>query len=125
MHAGLAAATVGADQSNSWLESAGVIGQILTPTTQAVARAKHRISRFPEVQLNGSQSASFDGEDLDYKWDSIGGRASLDYPNISSPIATFKRGPGRYVFRLTVTDDAGNTSTDRVTILYEGRRNRN
>jgi hypothetical protein len=72
------------------------------------------------MQLDGTQSASFDGKPLTYQW-SLGSTslfAQLANANTATPTVFFEGGQGMYVFTLTVTDSAGSTATDTVTVWF-------
>jgi hypothetical protein len=69
------------------------------------------------VTLNGALSSDADGSIASYKWEKVSGPESfyITSPNsVSTSITNLVA--GTYVFKLTVTDNNGATSTDNVTI---------
>jgi phospholipase C len=90
-----------------------------TPSaTKAVANPKGLTTVLPQIQLDGTQSTSFDGQPLTYAWTVANGsgQAVILAANTATPLVQFQGGPGSYTFTLTVTDSAGNIATDNVTI---------
>lgn len=89
-----------------------------TKTTTAVAGPKNFVTLSPSVQLDGTQSVSFDGKPLTYSWteSAASPQAQISNPNQSQTFVILQGGPGVYTFTLTVTDSAGKTATDTVTI---------
>src|ERR1051326_3180901 len=88
-----------------------------TPTTIAVANPKGATVFLNQVTLDGSASKSFDGKPLTYRWALAPGSllAAINGENTVSPTVQLNNGFGTYTFVLTVTDSAGNTSTDNST----------
>ena len=86
--------------------------------TTAVANPKNFTTISPVVQLDGTQSTSYDGKPLTYAWSesSSSPQAAIVGANTATPQVQFQGGPGVYTFILLVTDDAGKTATDPVTI---------
>ncbi|MBC2715033.1 MAG: hypothetical protein HF978_06960 [Desulfobacteraceae bacterium] len=75
------------------------------------------------VTLNGTNSSDPDGEITAYHWELISGSSAIDTSEIvlshpSGPITTFTAPDARgwVQFRLTVTDDNGDTDSDTVMI---------
>jgi hypothetical protein len=69
------------------------------------------------VNVNGSLSADQDGSIASYKWEKVSGPSSfyITNPNqVTTSITNLIA--GTYVFRLTVTDNNGATSTDDITV---------
>ena len=92
------------------------------PQTQAVAEPKGAVSVAPELFLDGTKSTSATGGALLYQWTTVGSRpAALTNADTAMPLVQFGSGAGEYIFQLTVTDSAGASATDRVSILYAGR----
>ncbi|WP_298734854.1 PKD domain-containing protein [uncultured Chitinophaga sp.] len=76
------------------------------------------------VQLNGSNSKDDDGNISSYTWKKISGAAgeTIVTPNSSKTNVTGLK-PGTYVFELTVKDDRGSSSADRVTVTVYPQKN--
>jgi hypothetical protein len=69
------------------------------------------------VMVNGSLSTDQDGSIASYKWEKVSGPTSFSITNPNSSSTSISNlVAGTYVFRLTVTDNNGVTSTDSVTI---------
>lgn len=66
------------------------------------------------INFNGSQSSDAEGKIIEYSWDWKGGSATGPIPT-----AIFTK-PGTYEVTLTVTDDTGARSTDRLTVAAGG-----
>ncbi|HZT28862.1 MAG TPA: alkaline phosphatase family protein [Bryobacteraceae bacterium] len=90
--------------------------------TKAVANPKALTVTVKQVQLDGSGSTSFDGKPLTYQWSvAAGGPAAIIYnASTATPTVQFNNGSANYTFVLTVTDDAGQTSTDTAVVTYFG-----
>ncbi len=93
------------------------------PNRPPVANAGDDITtRLPVngVLLNGDNSYDPDGDDISFKWQQVSGpsTALIIYDNIASPYAS-RLVVGEYIFRLTVTDVKGLSSSDnmKVTVL--------
>jgi hypothetical protein len=98
-------------------------GYLLTPTqTKALAGPKDITVTQKSIQLDGTQSVSADGSPLTYSWAIPQGYPSVAIGggNTSTPTVQFPLTRGTYMFQLTVTDSAGNTATDSVTLNYMG-----
>jgi subtilisin family serine protease len=69
------------------------------------------------VTLNGTASRDLNGTIVSYQWAQTAG-APVDLLNSGSPIATFvaPANSGTLTFRLTVTDNEGQTGTDTVNV---------
>lgn len=76
------------------------------------------------VQLNGSGSKDDDGNVSSYSWKKISGAAgeTIVTPNSSKSNVTGLK-PGSYVFELTVKDDRGSSSADRVNVTVYPQKN--
>lgn len=90
--------------------------------TTAVAGPKDATVFTRTFQLDGSKSTSADGKPLTYAWTIPAGspQAGLLGTGTSTPTVQFGQGRSTYTFLLTVTDSAGTTATDLVTIQYLG-----
>jgi hypothetical protein len=88
-----------------------------------VAIPKNLTTKAFELQLDGSTSTSFDGGPLTYQWSVNADSLPAAIMGISYPATTSKvqleGGPGTYTFTLTVTDSAGNTAADSVTVVKQ------
>ena len=88
-------------------------------TTKAVAGPKDASTIQQFFLLDGSASVGFDSKPLKYSWIVLNGTAGLTGASTATPTANFLLfGPA--VFELTVTDSAGGTAKDTVTINYAG-----
>jgi len=58
---------------------------------------------------------------VSYVWRTVGKSAAIIGPTTATPRVQFAEGFGDYVFEVTATDAAGNTSTSQVTVRYVGR----
>lgn len=68
--------------------------------------------------LNGSSSSDADGSITEYTWSKISGPAQFAFGNANSASTTVSNlVAGTYVFRLTVKDNGGKTSTDDVSVV--------
>lgn len=76
------------------------------------------------VKLNGSGSTASAGKAIkSYAWRKVSGPYGEEFSNARSSVNTATAlVPGTYVFRLTVTDNAGKTATDDVKVIvkYKG-----
>ena len=93
-----------------------------TPTsrvTKAVANPKNLVATSFQLSLDGTASTSFDGKPLTYQWSLSSGspNAQISNANTATPLVFLANGKGAYSFTLTVTDSAGNTSTDTTTVF--------
>jgi hypothetical protein len=93
-------------------DSASAVAE-LTPRTLSTVQ--------PEITLSAANSYSGTGTPLTYDLRVLSGVASVSNGDTASPRVQFNGGPGPYVFQLTVTDTMGNTSSDVVTVMYNGR----
>jgi phospholipase C len=86
--------------------------------TQAIANPKSTFTTLVSITLDATASTSANGQPLTYLWTS----ASTNQPVLitgagtTTPTVTFLGSVGVYTFILTVTDTAGNTSTDTVSV---------
>ena len=88
--------------------------------TKAVAGPKDASTVQQFYLLDGTASVAFDGRPLKYSWTMISGNAGLTGASTATPTANFLLfGPA--TFELTVTDSAGGTAKDTVTINYAGK----
>ena len=94
-------------------------GRAATAPT-AVAGPKELTTFANQIQLDGTKSASVDGSPLTYRWTNAPGSptAAISKADTATPIVQFPTGPVPYVFELTVTDSAGRTATDKVTVNF-------
>lgn len=93
------------------------------PTT-AVAEPKNVTTAAFQITLDGSKSKASGGGMLKYSWAIAKGSPSgtISFGDTANPVVQFgTRGPVDYVFELTVTDSAGRTASDTVTVKYVGR----
>ena len=90
--------------------------------TTAVANPKNQTTIYKQVQLDGSASTAANGGPLTYSWQlqQGGGSAALTNANTATPNVQFGSG-GIYTFQLMVTDTAGVSATDTVTLTSVGR----
>jgi hypothetical protein len=93
-----------------------------TTATTAVALPKNAGVINRQVQLDGTQSKSFDGKPLSYAWSIPQGspQAGISGGFTATPTVQFGVGRGTYMFVLTVTDSAGKTATDFATVNFAG-----
>lgn len=89
-------------------------------TTTAVAEPKNATVTAVQIQLDGRKSTSADGRPLTYRWGTAQGSptAVILGGDTATPIVQFSVGAVPYKFELTVTDSAGRTATDSVTVNY-------
>jgi phospholipase C len=102
--------------------SGGGTGGSSTAVTKAVANPKNATVTLRQLTLDGSGSTSFDGKPLTYFWSIPMGSlpAAISGGNTATPIVSFGAGDGVYTFVLTVTDSAGKTATDTLTVNFSG-----
>jgi len=83
-------------------------------TTKAVANPKNTFTSVLSVALDGTKSTSYNGAPLTYQWTSASTNQAvlITGANTATPSVVFLGSVGTYSFVLTVTDTAGNTSTD-------------
>ena len=93
-----------------------------TTPTAAIAGPKNAIVFSRTAQLDGSRSTSADGKPLTYLWTIPPGSPSAVILGAATanPTVQFGQGRGGYTFQLTVTDSAGKSSSDLVTLDYQG-----
>jgi hypothetical protein len=72
------------------------------------------------LELDASQSSDPDGDPLTYQWRSVGRQAGISNANTARAQVQFGGEVGEYVFEVTVSDNQGNSSTERVTVTYIG-----
>lgn len=93
-----------------------------TPAVTAVAGPKNATSFIRSFQLSAAGSTSTTAGALTYMWTVVNNtNVSLSNPTSPNPTVVFAGGQGNYTFQLKVTDAAGNTATDTVTVFYSGR----
>ena len=75
---------------------------------------------FQSNPTDGTKSTSSDGSPLKYRWNNAPESpvAALSNADTATPIVQFPSGPVPYIFELTVTDAAGRTATDKVTVNF-------
>jgi hypothetical protein len=90
--------------------------------TSAVAGPKNASVVTRQMQLDGTQSKSFDGKPLTYLWTIPQGspQAGISGATTATPTVQFGTGRGTYMFQLAVTDSAGTTATDFVAVNFAG-----
>jgi hypothetical protein len=74
-----------------------------------------------EVMLDAVLSTIPPGATVTYKWRSVSGPGNVLDPNSAQTRVQLAGNAGDYVFELTITDSAGNTSSDQVRVSYTGR----
>ena len=90
----------------------------------AVAGPKNFISIIPQFQLDGSHSTDPNGGTLTYHWTFMpifGTTATLVGADTATPTVTvpdYSDAQGDYTFQLMVTNAAGLSATDTVTVTY-------
>lgn len=98
--------------------------EVATPKTMtiAVAGPKDVTVVAPQIVLDGSKSKSANGQPLKYQWTIPQGSpaAAITGADTATPSVQFTQRFAAYKFLLTVTDSAGNTSTDVATVNYQG-----
>jgi hypothetical protein len=98
-------------------------GVVVTPNVPPVANAGSDITfQLPDntTSLNGSGSHDTDGTISTYAWAKVSGPAGGAISNPSSAITDVTGlQEGAYVYRLTVTDDEGDSDTDDVTVTVQ------
>ncbi len=95
---------------------------LATPHTTSIAGPKNGSVTSREITLDGTASASADGSALTYAWSIPYGSpaAAILHGNTSTPSVQFSSGRGMYSFVLTVTDGAGVSASDVITVSYLG-----
>lgn len=73
-----------------------------------------------EIVLDASGSTDPENTALTYRWRAVGKSAAVLDPNSRATRVQFAEGFGTYTFQVTVTDAAGATATDTVSVLYVG-----
>ena len=93
----------------------------MTAKTTAVAGPKNITVTAWSILLDGTASKSADGKSLSYLWTIPSGSpsAAITGANTPTPTVQFTRIRGTYMFQLTVTDSAGNTSADVATVTFQ------
>jgi phospholipase C len=89
--------------------------------TRAVANPKGTITSWIEAELDGTQSTTATGGPLTYSWTMtpFSKPAIITGASTATPFVILTGGPGTYTFTLTVTDTAGNQSTDTATLILQ------
>ena len=85
--------------------------------TKAVANPKNLFTTIVSVTLDGTKSASGNGQ-LTYSWTAAPNdpATQITGANTATPNVYLLGGPGLYTFTLTVTDSTGATATDTATV---------
>ncbi len=104
-----------------------IVNPAPTPNQPPVARAGNDIvMTLPtnSATLNGNTSTDADGTIVSYSWTRVSGPATYTLSSAGS-VATGLTNlvQGIYVFRLTVTDDDGASSTDDITVTVNAAAN--
>lgn len=89
--------------------------------TTAILLPKNLTTVNQQIQLDASQSMSFNGQALRYAYRSVSGSVAITSGDTAKPMVQFSSGPGDYTIEVSVTDSGGGVSTDRITIRYAGR----
>ncbi|HLK64206.1 MAG TPA: alkaline phosphatase family protein [Bryobacteraceae bacterium] len=89
-------------------------------TTRAIAQPKGGFTTWIEAELDGTLSTAQSGT-LTYSWTlaPFSKQATITGANTATPFVTLTGGPGTYQFVLTVTDSAGNQSTDNASLILQ------
>ncbi len=101
-----------------------ITGQTGASLPLAVAGPKGQSFTVPQFSLSGSRSSDPQGGMLTYKWALIaqpGQSVTLTNDSTATPTITITDGPfayGTYTFQLTVTNSAGLSSIDTVSVDY-------
>lgn len=99
-------------------------GFVATPVavTMAVASPKNLTVTARQITLDGTASISADGKPLTYQWSIPQGSpsASILQGTTANPSIQFGQTHAIYIFQLTVTDSAGKSSSDIVTVNFQG-----
>jgi hypothetical protein len=74
-----------------------------------------------EVMLDAVLSTIPPGATVTYRWRAVTGAGNVLDPNSAQTRVQLAGNAGDYVFELTITDSAGNTSSDQVRVSYTGR----
>lgn len=90
--------------------------------TAAVAGPKNFVALSRLIQLDGTKSVSGPGGALTYLWTIPAGSpsASMRGGDTATPTIQLGQGRGIYTFMLTVTDSAGTSASDTVTVDFQG-----
>ncbi len=76
------------------------------------------------ITLNGTQSYDADGSIIGYSWSRESGPGGVNFTNSSQATTEVSNlREGTYVFKLTVTDNAGATAVDFVTVRVNAKPN--
>jgi hypothetical protein len=92
-----------------------------TAVTKAVANPKGGFATWIEAVLDGTASTAADSGKLTYSWSTAFGskQATIIGADTAAPFVVLNSGPGTYSFVLTVTDSAGNQSTDTASLVLQ------
>jgi hypothetical protein len=98
----------------NWLEVVGGVASNQPPTANA---GTDQTITLPtnSVTLYGSGTDA-DGTIASYSWTQVNGGGALILSGSSASTEVMVPGPGSYIFRLTVTDNAGASGTNDVTV---------
>ncbi len=100
-----------------------VHGYLASPAgTTALVGPKNTTVITRQITLDGTASFSADGKPLTYEWSIPQGspQAAILHGNTATPEVQFASGRNVYIFQLTVTDSAGTSATDLVTVNFQG-----
>lgn len=92
------------------------------PRTMAVASPRALTTIARQITLDGTASISGDGKPLTFQWSIPQGSpsASILQGTTDAPTVQFGQSHTVYTFLLTVTDSTGKSSTDVVTVNFQG-----
>ncbi len=82
----------------------------------AYAGHDQTVAQGATVQLDGSGSSDPDGDDLDYRWSSVGNVVTLTDRTTATPTFTAPSSASTFVISLTVVDDGNLFDMDNITI---------
>ena len=74
-----------------------------------------------QIDLDASKTTDDSGTSLTFSWRNVNKSAVLLNPNTAIASVQFTEGPGDYLFEVTVTNGAGQTAKQTVTVSYLGR----
>jgi hypothetical protein len=103
------------------------VNPVVVPNQPPIARAGNDIVMIMPVNfttLNGNASTDADGTIVSYAWSYVSGPSSYTFTSAGSTATGLNNlVPGVYVFKLTVTDNKGVSSTDNITVTVNQAAN--